>query len=245
MEHTTCRVSPLVTGFPKRPRSLDLSNAKRNSLFLTRDTSLLTPPPSSLKVAAGFGTFQPLPMTPASATHLPYIEDDLQTETQTVESLLVDPFAEDLKDVPLAYVRSRLAELGPRFLMNAESASCYIRAVPSSTSFVVRVVPSSGAAPFFISSSHKTEESSSQCSSPLLPIHVEYASLNTPILHSLLLSGHVKRGDILEIPLPYPEMWIAAVGWIYTRRFAPWPNMEEDEVYEKVMEIVQFLGFME
>jgi len=247
MESTTCRVSPKVAMLHKRPQSLDLSRAKRNSLFLPRDASLLTPPMSSLKVSSGFGTFQSLPMTPTSATHPlhPSTDEELNTQHQESSDLLVDPFTKDLKDVPFAYVRSCLAELGPRFLMNTECASCYIRAVPASTSFIVRVVPASGAAPFFITSSHKTEQSSSQCSSPLLPIHVEYASLNTPILHSVLLSGHIKRGDTLEIPLLHPEMWIATVGWIYTRRFAPWPNMDQEEVYKKVMENVQFLGFVE
>lgn len=47
------------------------------------------------------------------------------------------------------------------------------------------------------------------------------------------MSGHVRKGDTVEVPLPYPEAWPGVVEWVYTAR------CRGDE---KVLENVEYLG---
>jgi len=51
-----------------------------------------------------------------------------------------------------------------------------------------------------------------------LPIHIEYALYRAPLLAAILLSGHVGKGDTVEVPMPYPEVWAEVVVWVYTGR---------------------------
>ncbi len=48
-----------------------------------------------------------------------------------------------------------------------------------------------------------------------------------------MLSGHVRKGDTIEIPCPYPEAWAETVGWIYTGK---------EVVGEKARENLEYLG---
>lgn len=52
----------------------------------------------------------------------------------------------------------------------------------------------------------------------------------------MLLCEHVKRGDVVEIPLPFPEVWEEVVEWVYTGAGA------DADVSEKVRETVEYLG---
>lgn len=46
---------------------------------------------------------------------------------------------------------------------------------------------------------------------------------------------HVKRGDTVEIPLPFPEAWEDVVEWVYTGNTGV-------DVSAEVKEIVEYLG---
>jgi hypothetical protein len=36
------------------------------------------------------------------------------------------------------------------------------------------------------------------------------------VLAALMLSGHVKQGDLIDLPLPHPEAWPQTVAYVYT-----------------------------
>lgn len=50
------------------------------------------------------------------------------------------------------------------------------------------------------------------------PIDLEFARSYLPGLASVLLSGHVHEGDILELSLPHPQAWPQTVEYVYTGR---------------------------
>jgi hypothetical protein len=58
----------------------------------------------------------------------------------------------------------------------------------------------------------------------LIPIHpafntdMEYARAYLPVLAALMFSGHLRDGDIIDLPIPYPEVWPQTVAWVYTRQ---------------------------
>jgi len=45
---------------------------------------------------------------------------------------------------------------------------------------------------------------------------LDYARLYLPVLAALMLSGHIRGGDIIDLPLPHPEAWPVTVAYIYT-----------------------------
>jgi hypothetical protein len=47
---------------------------------------------------------------------------------------------------------------------------------------------------------------------------VEYALHYLPVLAALMLSGHVRKRDGIDLPLPYPEAWRETIAYIYTRK---------------------------
>jgi len=49
-----------------------------------------------------------------------------------------------------------------------------------------------------------------------VPIHIEYALHYLPVLAALMLSGHVRKGDSIDLPLPHPESWRDMITYIYT-----------------------------
>ncbi|KAK4129654.1 hypothetical protein N657DRAFT_561199 [Parathielavia appendiculata] len=49
-----------------------------------------------------------------------------------------------------------------------------------------------------------------------VPIHLKYARAFLPVLAALLYSGHIRKGDIVDLPLPYPEAWTQTVAHVYT-----------------------------
>jgi hypothetical protein len=58
----------------------------------------------------------------------------------------------------------------------------------------------------------------------------------------MLLSGQVFCGDTLKVPLPYPEVWTAVVGWMYTNKVVRLPGFEVQEQAQMVRECIEFLG---
>ncbi|KAB8304215.1 hypothetical protein EYC80_003633 [Monilinia laxa] len=49
-----------------------------------------------------------------------------------------------------------------------------------------------------------------------VPIHIEYALHYLPVLAALMLSGHVRKGDSIDLPLPNPEAWVDTTAYVYT-----------------------------
>ncbi|KAF8243826.1 hypothetical protein K440DRAFT_663872 [Wilcoxina mikolae CBS 423.85] len=49
-------------------------------------------------------------------------------------------------------------------------------------------------------------------------VHIEYALYRVPLLAAILLSGHVRKGDTVEVPVPHPGVWKAVMEWVYTGR---------------------------
>lgn len=50
---------------------------------------------------------------------------------------------------------------------------------------------------------------------------MDYALKYLPVLALLLLSGHIRKGDQIDLPLPHPEAWAETVAWVYTGKFEP------------------------
>lgn len=50
----------------------------------------------------------------------------------------------------------------------------------------------------------------------LNPSDVEYALHYLPVLAALMLSGHVRKGDSIDLPVPHPAAWHDVVTYIYT-----------------------------
>ncbi|KAI8223574.1 hypothetical protein K4K54_006054 [Colletotrichum sp. SAR 10_86] len=49
-----------------------------------------------------------------------------------------------------------------------------------------------------------------------MPIHLQYARSSLPVLAALIVSGHITAGDVIDLPLPYPEVWDRTVAYVYT-----------------------------
>lgn len=45
---------------------------------------------------------------------------------------------------------------------------------------------------------------------------LQYARVHVPVLAALMLSGHVREGDIIDLPIPHPEAWPQTVAYFYT-----------------------------
>ncbi|OBT67055.1 hypothetical protein VE03_04542 [Pseudogymnoascus sp. 23342-1-I1] len=50
----------------------------------------------------------------------------------------------------------------------------------------------------------------------VMPIHRDYALKYLPILGAIMLSGYIRRGDTIDMPLPHPEAWSETVAYVYT-----------------------------
>jgi len=49
-------------------------------------------------------------------------------------------------------------------------------------------------------------------------LDIEYALHYLPVLGALMLSGHVRKGDSIDLPIPHPEAWRNVLTYIYTGR---------------------------
>ncbi|OLN84389.1 hypothetical protein CCHL11_05904 [Colletotrichum chlorophyti] len=49
-----------------------------------------------------------------------------------------------------------------------------------------------------------------------MPIHLQYARSSLPVLAALIVSGHITTGDVIDLPLPHPEVWANTVAYVYT-----------------------------
>lgn len=51
---------------------------------------------------------------------------------------------------------------------------------------------------------------------PNPPADLQYARSSLPVLAALIVSGHITAGDVIDLPLPYPEVWDRTVAYVYT-----------------------------
>ncbi|KAL2155204.1 hypothetical protein VTH82DRAFT_3880 [Thermothelomyces myriococcoides] len=66
-----------------------------------------------------------------------------------------------------------------------------------------------------------------------MPIHRKYALAFFPVLAAILYSGLVAKGDIIEVPLPHPEVWARTVAYAYTG---------QEELTEAIKQNIMYLG---
>ena len=51
------------------------------------------------------------------------------------------------------------------------------------------------------------------------------------MLAALLASGHVRRGDVVYLPMPHPEAWPQTVRYVYTGQGEPTRAVRENIVH--------------
>ena len=191
-------------------------------------------------------------------------EDSDPNVHSSLHTPIPNPFA-TLNNVPRPYILRRLLDLGPYFVGDESTAQVFVEAVPMNEKnllYKVEVVPrDTESEPFRIVKRHKYNEASDDSdstpppesptepnddemayTSPCLPVHVEYAVFRLPLLGSMLLSGQVFCGDTLKMPLPYPEVWTAVVGWMYTNKVILLPGLNVHDQAEMVRQCIEFLG---
>lgn len=66
-----------------------------------------------------------------------------------------------------------------------------------------------------------------------LSVDLEYARSYLPVLAALLLSGYIREGDIVDLPVPHPAAWPQTVAHVYTGK---------GELTEAVKENIRYLG---
>ncbi|KAI2604620.1 hypothetical protein GGR54DRAFT_621904 [Hypoxylon sp. NC1633] len=49
-----------------------------------------------------------------------------------------------------------------------------------------------------------------------VPIHLKYARAFLPVIAALLVSGHVREGDVVYLPMPHAEAWPQTARYVYT-----------------------------
>jgi hypothetical protein len=52
---------------------------------------------------------------------------------------------------------------------------------------------------------------------------MDYALKYLPVLGLLMLSGHIRKGDTIDLPLPHPEAWNETIAYVYTG----WGKLDE------------------
>jgi hypothetical protein len=62
---------------------------------------------------------------------------------------------------------------------------------------------------------------------------LKYARAFFPVLAALLYSGHIQKGDIVDLPLPCPDVWVRTVEHVYTG---------QGELTEAIKQNILYLG---
>jgi hypothetical protein len=60
-----------------------------------------------------------------------------------------------------------------------------------------------------------------------------YASAYFPVLAVILSSGHIEKGDIIDLPMPNPKAWPRTVAHVYTG---------QGELTEAIKQNIEYLG---
>ncbi|QYS97008.1 hypothetical protein H0G86_004243 [Trichoderma simmonsii] len=50
----------------------------------------------------------------------------------------------------------------------------------------------------------------------VVPINVQYARAQLPALAAIIMSGRVRRGDMIDLALPHPQVWPETIAYVYT-----------------------------
>jgi hypothetical protein len=64
-----------------------------------------------------------------------------------------------------------------------------------------------------------------------VPLDVEYALNYLPVLAALMFSGHIRKGDAIDLALPHPDAWRDAVAHVYTGQGVVTAAMKENILY--------------
>ncbi|CEJ89142.1 hypothetical protein VHEMI05003 [[Torrubiella] hemipterigena] len=115
----------------------------------------------------------------------------------------------DIEKLMATVPEPAMAPCSPVFNKDAMMASLYVGRRQSQQGMAIR---------------HSVSPESAQSNGPRTipdttdgwPIHLQYARAQVPILASFLMSPLVKRHDIIELPVPYPESWSETVAFLYT-----------------------------
>ncbi|UNI23414.1 hypothetical protein JDV02_009234 [Purpureocillium takamizusanense] len=67
-----------------------------------------------------------------------------------------------------------------------------------------------------------------------VPMHLQYARSHLPVLAAIMMSEQVRKGDVIELPLPHPRAWAETVAFVYTG--------EEELLTEHVKRNIVYLG---
>ncbi|KAJ2903096.1 hypothetical protein MKZ38_010434 [Zalerion maritima] len=70
-----------------------------------------------------------------------------------------------------------------------------------------------------------------RCQREGVAIHLEYARIFLPIIAAFLYSGHVKTGDLIDLPMPHPEVWKQTVSYLYGGQCELTESMKENIRY--------------
>ncbi|KAM6485437.1 hypothetical protein HDV62DRAFT_404163 [Trichoderma sp. SZMC 28011] len=57
---------------------------------------------------------------------------------------------------------------------------------------------------------------SAQPTGTVVPINVQYARAQLPALAAIIMSGRVRRGDLIDLALPHPQVWPETIAYVYT-----------------------------
>ncbi|KAL2757083.1 hypothetical protein ACRALDRAFT_2026998 [Sodiomyces alcalophilus JCM 7366] len=107
--------------------------------------------------------------------------------------------------------RSSVAEL-PDAPPTSRHALRSLRARRRSSSAKTGLLPSGHG----LRSASNRDARASARGSTATPIHLEYARVHLPVLAALIVSGHIREGDVIDLPLPHPEAWSQTVAYVYT-----------------------------
>lgn len=67
-----------------------------------------------------------------------------------------------------------------------------------------------------------------------VPMHLDIARESLPVLAVLMMTGYIRKGDIIDLPMPHPEVWPQTVAYVYTP--------ERIELTEPIKENILYLG---
>ncbi|EDN96123.1 predicted protein [Sclerotinia sclerotiorum 1980 UF-70] len=62
-------------------------------------------------------------------------------------------------------------------------------------------------------------------------VPIQYALHYLPVLAALMLSGHIRKGDSIDLPLPSPKVWIDTIAYVYTGQGEVTLAMKENIVF--------------
>jgi hypothetical protein len=64
-----------------------------------------------------------------------------------------------------------------------------------------------------------------------LTTDLRYARAYLPVLAALIYSGHIKPRDIIDLPLPHPQVWTRSVAYVYTGQGELTDAMKQNILY--------------